>query len=140
MFMLHLLWLGWIFYSTTLLYCAAIIQDICVSFHSMQVDHAEIVRILGKTEPDRYDGIVTNQSGVTIAAPGADCIPVLFCDPVKKACGAAHSGNISVSLRTNCISILAGGWLPSSFHPPPPFLVQNPNFVGLMYNRTFFVI
>lgn len=47
---------------------------------------------MGKTEPDSYDGIVTNQIGVTIAAPGADCIPVLFADPVRKACGAAHSG------------------------------------------------
>ncbi|XP_063198998.1 purine nucleoside phosphorylase LACC1 isoform X2 [Chroicocephalus ridibundus] len=47
---------------------------------------------MGKTEPDSYDGIVTNQKGVTIAAPGADCIPVLFADPVRKACGAAHSG------------------------------------------------
>ncbi|XP_018412110.1 PREDICTED: laccase domain-containing protein 1 [Nanorana parkeri] len=58
----------------------------------IKVDHAEIVKILGKTDPQRYDGIVTNQKGVTIAAPGADCIPILFCDPVKKACGAAHSG------------------------------------------------
>lgn len=58
----------------------------------IKVDHAEIVKILGKTEPERYDGIVTNQKGVTIAAPGADCIPILFCDPVKKACGVAHSG------------------------------------------------
>ncbi|KAM5181933.1 purine nucleoside phosphorylase LACC1 [Mantella aurantiaca] len=58
----------------------------------IKVDHAEIVKILGKTEPARYDGIVTNQKGVTIAAPGADCIPILFCDPVKKVCGAAHSG------------------------------------------------
>lgn len=47
---------------------------------------------MGKTEPDDYDGIVTDQKGVTLAAPGADCIPVLFADPVRRACGAAHSG------------------------------------------------
>lgn len=47
---------------------------------------------MGKPQPDNYDGIVTNQQDVTIAAPGADCIPMLFADPVKKACGAAHSG------------------------------------------------
>ncbi|XP_048348282.1 purine nucleoside phosphorylase LACC1 isoform X2 [Sphaerodactylus townsendi] len=47
---------------------------------------------MGKAKPDSYDGIITNQTGVTIAAPGADCIPVLFADPVRKACGAAHSG------------------------------------------------
>ncbi|NWQ78617.1 LACC1 protein, partial [Columbina picui] len=62
------------------------------TFHRVKVDHANAVYIMGKTEPDSYDGIVTNQKGVTIAAPGADCIPVLFADPVRKACGAAHSG------------------------------------------------
>ncbi|NXA21794.1 LACC1 protein, partial [Ibidorhyncha struthersii] len=62
------------------------------NFHRVKIDHANAVHIMGKTEPDSYDGIVTNQKGVTIAAPGADCIPVLFADPVRKACGAAHSG------------------------------------------------
>ncbi|CAI9550111.1 unnamed protein product [Staurois parvus] len=62
------------------------------TYISIKVDHADIVKILGKTEPERYDGIVTNQKGMTIAAPGADCIPILFCDPVKRACGAVHSG------------------------------------------------
>ncbi|KAG8586081.1 hypothetical protein GDO81_005242 [Engystomops pustulosus] len=58
----------------------------------VKVDHGENVWIMGKPEPPCYDGIVTDQKDVTIAAPGADCIPILFCDPVKKACGAAHSG------------------------------------------------
>ncbi|KFO96863.1 Laccase domain-containing protein 1 [Calypte anna] len=62
------------------------------TFHRVKTDHANAVCVLGKTEPESYDGIVTNQKGVTIAAPGADCIPVLFADPVRKACGAAHSG------------------------------------------------
>ncbi|NWW78281.1 LACC1 protein, partial [Climacteris rufus] len=62
------------------------------AFHRVKIDHANAVCIMGKTEPVSYDGIVTNQKGVTLAAPGADCIPVLFADPVRKACGAAHSG------------------------------------------------
>ncbi|KAM6095295.1 purine nucleoside phosphorylase LACC1 isoform 2-T2 [Chlamydotis macqueenii] len=62
------------------------------AFHRVKIDHTNAVFIMGKTEPDSYDGIVTDQKGVTIAAPGADCIPVLFADPVRKACGAAHSG------------------------------------------------
>ncbi|NXO83301.1 LACC1 protein, partial [Sitta europaea] len=62
------------------------------AFHRVKVDHANAVCIMGKREPDNYDGIVTNQKGVTLAAPGADCIPVLFADPVRRACGAAHSG------------------------------------------------
>ncbi|NXU40049.1 LACC1 protein, partial [Drymodes brunneopygia] len=62
------------------------------AFHRVKIDHANAVCVMGKTEPDNYDGIVTNQKGVTLAAPGADCIPVLFADPVRRACGAAHSG------------------------------------------------
>ncbi|XP_030055283.1 purine nucleoside phosphorylase LACC1 isoform X2 [Microcaecilia unicolor] len=62
------------------------------AFHPVKTDHANVVWIMGKPEPDWYDGIVTDQKGVTIAAPGADCIPLLFCDPVRKVCGAAHSG------------------------------------------------
>nr|XP_033805529.1 laccase domain-containing protein 1 isoform X2 [Geotrypetes seraphini] len=62
------------------------------AFHPVKVDHANTVWIMGKPEPDWYDGIVTDQKGITIAALGADCIPLLFCDPVKKVCGAAHSG------------------------------------------------
>ncbi|NXJ61162.1 LACC1 protein, partial [Rostratula benghalensis] len=62
------------------------------TFHRVKTDHANAVCIMGKREPDSYDGIVTNLKGVTIAAPGADCIPMLFADPVRKACGAAHSG------------------------------------------------
>ncbi|XP_069828401.1 purine nucleoside phosphorylase LACC1 [Dendropsophus ebraccatus] len=62
------------------------------TYFPIKVDHADKVWIMGKPEPLYYDGIVTNQKAVTIAAPGADCIPILFCDPVKKACGAAHSG------------------------------------------------
>ncbi|KAM8977504.1 purine nucleoside phosphorylase LACC1-like [Pelodytes ibericus] len=62
------------------------------TFHLVKAAHANDVWIMGKKEPDSYDGIVTNQKGVTLAAPGADCIPLLFSDPVKKAFGAAHSG------------------------------------------------
>ncbi|XP_069061517.1 purine nucleoside phosphorylase LACC1-like [Pleurodeles waltl] len=63
------------------------------TYCSVKVDHANEVWILGKQpEPDSYDGIVTNIKGITIAAPGADCIPLLFSDPLKKVCGAAHSG------------------------------------------------
>ena len=35
-------------------------------------------------EPEKYDGLVTNQTGVSLFAPGADCAPILFADPVKK--------------------------------------------------------
>ncbi|KAJ7324529.1 hypothetical protein JRQ81_017549 [Phrynocephalus forsythii] len=61
-------------------------------YHTIKVNHASDVWVMGKAQPKSFDALVTNQKGVTIAAPGADCIPVLFADPVRKACGAAHSG------------------------------------------------
>ncbi|XP_027961976.1 laccase domain-containing protein 1 isoform X3 [Eumetopias jubatus] len=47
---------------------------------------------MGRKEPESYDGITTDQRGVTIAALAADCIPIVFADPIRKACGVAHSG------------------------------------------------
>ncbi|KAK2507067.1 LOW QUALITY PROTEIN: hypothetical protein MC885_020418 [Smutsia gigantea] len=61
-------------------------------FYRIKTDHASDVWIMGRKEPESYDGITTNQRGVTIAALGADCIPIVFADPVKKASGVAHSG------------------------------------------------
>ncbi|XP_006083577.1 laccase domain-containing protein 1 isoform X1 [Myotis lucifugus] len=61
-------------------------------FYRIKTDHANDVWVMGRKEPESYDGITTNQRGVTIAALGADCIPIIFADPVKKACGVAHSG------------------------------------------------
>ncbi|XP_047226775.1 purine nucleoside phosphorylase LACC1 [Girardinichthys multiradiatus] len=58
----------------------------------VKVNHASAVWVLGKPEPESYDSMVTNQRGVVLAAPGADCMPILFADPVKKVIGAAHAG------------------------------------------------
>ncbi|XP_072253835.1 purine nucleoside phosphorylase LACC1 isoform X2 [Leuresthes tenuis] len=60
--------------------------------HMVKVNHASDVWVLGKVEPESYDAMVTNQSGLVLAAPGADCMPILFADPVKKVIGAAHAG------------------------------------------------
>ncbi|XP_011830012.1 laccase domain-containing protein 1 isoform X1 [Papio anubis] len=61
-------------------------------FYRIKTHHSNDIWIMGRKEPDSYDGITTNQRGVTIAALGADCIPIVFADPVKKACGVAHAG------------------------------------------------
>ncbi|KAM4730979.1 purine nucleoside phosphorylase LACC1 [Anableps anableps] len=58
----------------------------------VKVNHASDVWVLGKPEPESYDSMVTNQCGVVLVAPGADCMPILFADPVKKVIGAAHAG------------------------------------------------
>ncbi len=63
--------------------------------------HTDIVEKVGKkdrgdglfreVEPER-DGLITNEPGVVLTVFSADCTPILFFDPVKKAVGAAHAG------------------------------------------------
>lgn len=38
------------------------------------------------------DGLVTNVPGLTLVTSYADCVPLFFIDPVKKAVGLSHSG------------------------------------------------
>lgn len=38
------------------------------------------------------DGLVTNEPGLCLATFYADCVPLFFVDPVKKAIGLSHSG------------------------------------------------
>ena len=61
-----------------------------VTFHPAKTSHGATVWVLGDPEPNNYDAMVTNQSHVTLAVPGADCAILLFCDPVKKV------GHVSV--------------------------------------------
>lgn len=41
---------------------------------------------------DDIDGLVTKERGIILAAYTADCVPIYFVDPVRKAIGLAHSG------------------------------------------------
>jgi YfiH family protein len=38
------------------------------------------------------DGMITNEPEICLFVMGADCVPLLFSDPVKKVIGAAHAG------------------------------------------------
>lgn len=48
-----------------------------------------IVKELGYTD---IDGLITNVPGVVLSTFYADCVPLFFLDPVKKAIGLSHSG------------------------------------------------
>lgn len=39
-----------------------------------------------------FDGLVCDRPGPVLGAFAADCIPLLFADPVARVCGAAHAG------------------------------------------------
>lgn len=41
---------------------------------------------------DEIDGLITNKANVTLVTKYADCVPLYFVDPVKKAIGLTHSG------------------------------------------------
>lgn len=38
------------------------------------------------------DGFITNTKGLCLVTLAADCVPILFFDPINKAVGVAHSG------------------------------------------------
>ncbi|XP_034083111.1 laccase domain-containing protein 1-like [Gymnodraco acuticeps] len=58
----------------------------------VKVDHGSAVWVVGGAEPERYDAMVTDQRGRVLAAPGSDCMPLLFADQGSKVIGAAHAG------------------------------------------------
>lgn len=41
---------------------------------------------------DGVDGIITNQKNIALATTSADCICIVFYDPIKKVIGNVHSG------------------------------------------------
>ncbi len=58
--------------------------------------HGTNVWVVGDTLPvgqrDEYDALVSNRPGEILGAFAADCIPMLFADPVKRVAAAAHAG------------------------------------------------
>jgi hypothetical protein len=56
--------------------------------------HGTDVWRVGEQLPDaaEFDGLVSDRPGAVLGAFAADCVPILFADPVAGVCGAAHSG------------------------------------------------
>ncbi|XP_059172632.1 purine nucleoside phosphorylase LACC1-like [Physella acuta] len=62
------------------------------SLRVAKVEHDKNIWVVGKPPPPKFDGVVTNIPGVTVAAPGADCAMILLADTKTGACGAVHAG------------------------------------------------
>ncbi len=63
--------------------------------HTNVVKSVEIVENNISSEEVRYkdtDGLITNKNGVVLATLNADCILLMFYDPVKKVIANVHSG------------------------------------------------
>jgi polyphenol oxidase len=80
--------------------CTAAGFDVDSMVSSAQV-HGTVVRRVGRencgegfTKPKvaGVDGLITNEPNVTLVTHYADCVPLYFVDPVKKAIGLAHAG------------------------------------------------
>jgi purine-nucleoside/S-methyl-5'-thioadenosine phosphorylase / adenosine deaminase len=57
---------------------------------SYQVDQRELI---WTTKPRRKaDAIITNQRGMALAMSFADCMPLMFYDPIERVIGMAHAG------------------------------------------------
>ncbi len=58
--------------------------------------HGRKIVYVGKEDMNKKikgaDGLVTNVPGVNIAVHTADCLPILFYEPVKRIVGACHAG------------------------------------------------
>ena len=63
-------------------------------------NHVKIIRYDFLSEPqhinqtflDNTDALITNLSGICLAVLVADCVPVLFYDPIEKVIAATHAG------------------------------------------------
>lgn len=68
---------------------------------SAQTHTTNVIRVTGKdagnglTHKNAFsdvDGMITNEPGIVLVTSYADCVPLYFLDPVKKAIGLSHSG------------------------------------------------
>lgn len=62
--------------------------------------HSKEVKIINKNHDYQTilscDGVVTNQKQTPLTVMVADCIPILFFDPINNAVGAVHAGRAGV--------------------------------------------
>lgn len=81
-------------------FCTAIGADVDRLVCSRQV-HGDVIRVVAAADAGKgvdrerdyeVDGLVTNVPGLPLAIHTADCIPVLFYDPIHQAVGACHAG------------------------------------------------
>ena len=67
--------------------------------HQTHTDNIRIVTdkdigkgIVKQRDYSDVDGLITNIKGVTLVTQFADCVPLMFYDPVKKTVAASHAG------------------------------------------------
>ncbi|MCM1100571.1 MAG: peptidoglycan editing factor PgeF [Clostridium sp.] len=78
-------------------------EDVVASMqtHTTNIRHVtEADKGKGVVRPQDYsdiDGLITDEPGVVLACYFADCVPLYFVDPVRRAIGLAHSGRMGTA-------------------------------------------
>ncbi|RUS69969.1 hypothetical protein EGW08_022265 [Elysia chlorotica] len=62
------------------------------SMYVTKAEHAKTIWVVGTDQPLKFDGLVTDQAGLTLCAAGADCCVILLADTRTGAVGAVHAG------------------------------------------------
>ena len=66
-------------------------ETVVKSYQTHTVNIADVTE-KGQIVPEGTDGLITSVSGITLCSSYADCVPLLFYDPVKKVIASSHSG------------------------------------------------
>lgn len=65
--------------------------------------HTDKVRIINDNliydDEDYFDAMITDKKGIALCVHTADCVPIVFLDPVKKVIAIAHSGWVGSSKK-----------------------------------------
>jgi YfiH family protein len=77
-------------------------RDLLAAHAGFAVDQLQMMRHVHGTnvwrvgeplpEPAEFDGLVCDRVGPILTTFAADCVPILFADPVARVCGSAHAG------------------------------------------------
>jgi polyphenol oxidase len=79
----------------------------------------------------RADAVVTATPGLLLGVSTADCVPVLFADPVARVVGAAHAGwrgALGGILQSTVLAMTALGAQPGNIHAVIGPAIRQPNY------------
>lgn len=85
-------------YEPSLMTLTTIAENLSIPISSIKLMnqvHGEAVCRISLDSPQvssDYDGLVAHQKGIFLGVKTADCLPLLFYDPVKNNIGACHAG------------------------------------------------
>ncbi len=71
--------------------CIEVETESVVKTHQTHTTNVVRVEKRGELSND-IDGLITDKKGITLCSSFADCVPLLFYDPVKKVIASSHSG------------------------------------------------